>query len=311
MTSEEGAAQRPVPPEAAGGVSASPRRRGLLHRLLRVVLVMGIVVLMLRVTSLVESLVFYMPSRAAFANPRGFEDVWFTSSDGTRLHGWFMRAADAAPGEVRPAILHCHGNAGNVDSHVDFSRFLTHAGFHVFIFDYRGYGRSDAARLPRRATLLRDSCAAFDVLGARADVDAKRIGVYGVSLGAVFALAVAGEREQVASVCTVSAFSSWSGVASDHFPVLGGLLIPRGLDPKRLAPKLGTRPYLIVHGTNDEIIDVRHAGVLEAAAKEAGVGVRVARIDGADHNGIANYEESREAVRAFYLETLGGRVHQP
>ncbi|MBC7772706.1 MAG: alpha/beta fold hydrolase [Pyrinomonadaceae bacterium] len=263
-----------------------------------------VLVLGMRVTGCIESNVFYFPSRESFTNPPGCEDVWIKTPDGKRLHGWFMRAADAAPGEVRPAVLHCHGNAGNVESHLDFSRFLTHAGMHVFIFDYRGYGRSDPARMLSRDVLLLDSLAAFDVLAARADVDRKRTGVYGVSLGAVFALSVAERHPEVAGVCTVAAFSSWRGVASDHVPIIGTLLIPGGLDPRRIVPTLGSRPYLIVHGTADEIISIRHGEILEKAASTAGVPVRVARINGADHNGILNYQESRNVIAEFFRAVL-------
>lgn len=260
---------------------------------------------MVRLTGWVESSAFYMPSRAAFVNPPGVEDVWITKPDGKRLHAWFVRAVDAAPGEVRPAILHCHGNAGNVESHLAFSQFLTRRGFHVLIFDYRGYGRSDQAGALSRDVLAADALAAYDALVARTDVDAKRVGVYGVSLGGVFALDVAKERASVAAACTVSAFSSWGGVAGDHVPFLGALLVPSGLEPRDLVRGLGARPYLIVHGDADEIVPVRHAAVLEAAAKGAGVAVRVERIHGADHNGIMDRQESRDTVARFFEASLG------
>jgi dipeptidyl aminopeptidase/acylaminoacyl peptidase len=266
-------------------------------------LLVGLVVL--RLTGAVERRVFYFPMRESFPTPEGVQDVWFTTPDGVKLHGWFLRAADAAPGERRPAVLHCHGNAGNVESHVDFSRFLIHRGFSVFIFDYRGYGRSDESACSRERLKV-DALAAYDALAGRADVDAARIGVYGVSLGGVFALAVAGERN-AASVCTVSSFASWPGIAGDHVPVLGPLLIRGGLDAESLVRKLGTKPYLIVHGERDSIVPVRHAGLLEAAAKAARVPVERVDIPQAGHNDIADYEQSRRAIGEFFERTLKPR----
>lgn len=236
--------------------------------------------------------------------------MWITSKDGVKLHGWFVRAADAAPGEVRPAILHCHGNAGNVESHLGFSRFLSRAGFHVLIFDYRGYGRSDVAGRLTRHDLSDDALAAFDALAARPDVEAARVGTYGVSLGGAFALHVASHRPAVAASCTVAAFSSWAGVASDHLPVLGRVLIPSGLDPAQMVPALGTRPYLIVHGDADDIVPVRHAAVLESAAEGAGVSARFARISGGSHNGIVDRQDSRDEIAGFFRSALcqGGKA---
>lgn len=263
-----------------------------------------VLVLAMRLTGFVESKALYFPSRATFQNPPGCEDVWITTPDGKRLHAWFLRATDAAPGEIRPAILHCHGNAGNVESHLDFSRFLTQRGMHVLIFDYRGYGRSDSARMLTREPLAVDSLAAFDVLAARPDADPKHIGVYGVSLGAVFALHVAEHRPAVACACTVAAFSSWGGVASDHLPVLGNLLMSGGLDPRDLVPHLGKRPYLIAHGDADEIVSIRHAEILEAVAKAVGVPVQLVRIKGGDHNGIVDRQDSRDAIGEFFTNNL-------
>ena len=280
------------------------RSRAWYWRLGRLLFILSVLVVTMRLTGWMESYAFYFPSREAFVNPPGFEDVWITTPDGKKLHGWFMRAADAKPGEVRPAILHCHGNAGNVESHLDFSHFLTESGFHVLIFDYRGYGRSDQATPLSREVLAFDSLAAFDVLLARPDVDSARVGVYGVSLGAVFALNVVKERPAAACVCTVAAFSSWGGVAADHLPVLGGLLIASGLDPADLVVGLGTRPFHVVHGDADEIIAVRHAGVLELAAQAAGVPVSMTLVKGGDHNGIMDRQESRDSVSQFFAKVL-------
>ncbi|MFA6046651.1 MAG: hypothetical protein WC718_16825, partial [Phycisphaerales bacterium] len=131
-----------------------------------------VLVLSLRWSGIVESLAFYVPSRHKELTPRGAEEVWITTPDGARLHGWFLRAADAAPGEKRPAVFHCHGNAGNIADHLGFSQFLTQRGVHVLLFDYRGYGESTQDHRLTREKLRTDSLAAFDSLAARTDVDA-------------------------------------------------------------------------------------------------------------------------------------------
>ena len=81
-----------------------------------------------------------------------FEDAWFQSADGTRLHGWYVPNKDA-----RAAVLFCHGNAGNITHRAEFSPCCTTEwACRVLIFDYRGYGRSEgkpneAGRAGRRA----------------------------------------------------------------------------------------------------------------------------------------------------------------
>lgn len=256
-----------------------------------------------RWTHLAESLTFYFPSRAPFLTPARADDVTFTTRDGLKLHGWFVRAADAQPGEKRPAILHAHGNAGNIPDHLAFSSHLASAGFHVYIFDYRGYGKSAPQRLITRDKLIIDTHAALDALLAREDVDRENIGLYGVSLGGAPALSVAAQRPVVRAVCTVSAFASFPRIAHDVLPVLGPMLIPTGSSNLDAAQQLRI-PYLIVHGDGDEIIPVEHARLLENAAAASGARVDRVIIPGGDHNGIMDIATAREATVAFFRQHL-------
>lgn len=277
---------------------------------LRTLIVVGAVI-GVRMFGIAESQLMYFPSREKFVAPRNCEDVRFFGADGLALHGWFVRAADAKPGEKRPVVLHCHGNAGNVSTHLDFSEFLTQpvgerAGVHVFLFDYRGYGRSDNASWLTRAKLMADTRAAFAYVRGRADVDSERVGVLGVSLGGAFALKLASEVQSVKAVCTLAGFSSWSGVAGDHVPILGPILLGDGLKPATSAAMLKPgQAYLVVHGTADTIVPPRHAAVLEAAAMSAGVKTERVMIDGVGHNEIAGVSAMRRAVREFFSRELG------
>ncbi|HET7112514.1 MAG TPA: hypothetical protein VFI57_02670, partial [Pyrinomonadaceae bacterium] len=69
--------------------------------------------------------------------PTGASDVWFTTADGVRLHGWFFESLTK---QEAATIIFFHGNTGNIGD-VDWlgQRFHEH-GFNVLLFDYRGYG---------------------------------------------------------------------------------------------------------------------------------------------------------------------------
>src|SRR4051794_2500879 len=111
-----------------------------------------------------ESRLLYFPGRDRFLTPRGVEDVSFPTTEGLNLHAWFIPAQGHAPGAgPAPAILHVHGNAGNIADHAGFSAFLPREGFSVLLFDYRGYGRSDLSpRKFNREDLIADTDAALD-----------------------------------------------------------------------------------------------------------------------------------------------------
>lgn len=203
-----------------------------------------------------------------------------------------------------PVVIHCHGNAGNIENHVSFSDFLTARGIAVFIFDYRGYGASEVGAM-NRANLMMDTRAALDAVLARDDVDRDRVGVLGVSLGGAFASGLAAERREVRAVALVSPFSGWSDIAATHVPILGRILIRAGLDPATSVTKLGARPLLVIHGTADTVIPIDHGERVVNAAQSAGVKAELWTADGAGHNDIMDGVDAQGALGDFLTRELG------
>lgn len=280
-------------------------RRWNPRRVALVVLLLG--VLGIRMFGLVESYGFYFPSREMFVNPPGAIDVSFQNASGQKLHGWLL-LPPGVQGKV-PVVLHTHGNAGNVDSHLAFSQFLVDRGYAVFIFDYRGYGRSEKGGRLSRNALMEDTRAAFDTLLQRPEIDPTRVAVYGVSIGSVFASAIAAERTEVRAVVLAAPFSGWMRIAHTHVPFLGPLLVRSGLDPIDQCRKLGSRPLLLIHGGQDSIIPPIESERIETAAKRAGVAVTRLVVPEAGHNDIVFADQgSKDAVVAFLDRELKPRT---
>ena len=296
--------------EPTTDLAASPTRpsvRGRAVRLGASLVGVALIMTVLAGTRFMERMFFY-PSRQPFPTPVGIEDVRFETSDGLTLHAWFAPARGVAAGERAPTVLHVHGNAGNVSSHWWFSEFLVHEGFNVLCFDYRSFGRSDrAARGMRREHAILDAHAALDHLLTRDDVDPDRIGVYGISLGASIALAMASEREEVRAVVAGAGFSGWRDIANEKIPLLGAALIQRGADATDSVRALGDRPLLIVHGTPDAIVPVHHAERIAGAARDAGVRVEVVTSDIVGHNDLVDDPALRDAVAGFFRRELAPR----
>jgi hypothetical protein len=220
--------------------------------------------------------VFYYPDRKVRGSPAddrlAYEDVFFASDDGTRLHGWFMPAQRAARGTV----LHMHGNAANITGHYEFVSWLPAAGFNVFTFDYRGYGRS-GGHVTREGT-VRDACAALDYLRARRDVQSEPILLFGQSIGGAVATVVAARRkDQIAALALDSTFASYKGIVRYHvthqpvFLVLAWwlpMLIADGLDPQDHIASVSPVPVMIIHGKQDRIAPWVMGQNLFDAAKE-------------------------------------------
>jgi dipeptidyl aminopeptidase/acylaminoacyl peptidase len=250
----------------------------------------------------------FWPCRTPFQTPLDFEDVWIRTPDGVNLHAWYMPPAGAEPGARHPAVLHAHGSAGNLTHHAIHSRFLTDHGIGVLLFDYRGFGRSDPARLLRRAALERDTRAALKALMARDDVDADRVGVLGMSVGSCFALHAAAREPRVRSVVSLSGFASWKSMANVVLPGIGPMLIAPGTDTRQLAAGLRDRELLVLHGQQDEMVPPSHAAMIAEAARQAGVAVELFVHPDGDHaNFVRTVPEARQRIARFLERTLADR----
>jgi len=257
---------------------------------------------------------FYYPDRVDYGSPARFglkyEEVTFASGDGTKLHGWFL----PAQGPARGTVIHFHGNAQNLSSHLAFVEWLPAQGFNVFAFDYRGYGRSEGK--PGRRGTIEDGAAAIAYVQSRRDVDPKRLLVLGQSLGGAVAIATLGGHryEGVRAVAIDSAFSSYRGAARDvvaRVPVLGWLRWPivfmaisGGYDPEDVVAKIAPAPLLLIHGTADRVVDSRHS---ERLYERAAAPKDLILLDGAGHTqAFASPGPMRKTLVEFYLQALGG-----
>lgn len=173
----------------------------------------------------------------------------------------------------RSVILFCHGVLDNNQSNM--ANALSEAGFHVFSFDYRGFGNSEKKKLTNEG-LAADAYAALQYLRTRPDVDPDRIVIYGHSMGGVYAMAAGALAHEagapVAGVISAGAFAHWREVSNDMLPlfglVFGGVTGPEPLD---WAKRLGKTPLLVVHAEDDTDIKPRYAKQIFDAAASKGV----------------------------------------
>jgi dipeptidyl aminopeptidase/acylaminoacyl peptidase len=101
-------------------------------------------------------------------------------SEGVKIAG-ILRSPDSASGP-RPAIVQGPGWLGLKDAklYLPYHEALTAAGFHLLIFDYRGFGDSEGDRgqlLPELQ--LQDLINAVTYLETLPEVDAQNIGAFG------------------------------------------------------------------------------------------------------------------------------------
>lgn len=223
-----------------------------------------------------------------------FEDVYFTTEDGRRLHGWFVAGSNDT------TWLWFHGNGGNMGYRVE-EMVLIHRrlGVNQFIFDYRGYGRS--AGKPSEQGIYRDARAALDYLRSRPDVLPEKIVYFGRSIGAAVAVELA-TSSPPRGLVLVAPFTSLGDMAAVAYPWLPlRRLLGNRYNSLALLPRV-QRPLLILHGDQDEIVPLSQSERLFQAAN-APKSLKV--LPGAGHNDtyIAGGSFYWDALREF-LDTL-------
>ncbi|MCA1621846.1 MAG: alpha/beta hydrolase [Acidobacteria bacterium] len=161
---------------------------------------------------------------------------------------------------------------------------LAGRGFDVLLFDYRGYGRSEGRSADERG-LYADADAAYDFVTKGRGAQARRVVLYGQSLGTAAAADVAARRECGALVLE-SGFSSAADMAGEIVPWLPRFvrrLTKNKLDTAGKLARVGC-PVFVAHGDRDDIIPAGQGRKLFEAAPEP---KRLVIVEGAGHNDLS------------------------
>lgn len=154
----------------------------------------------------------------------------------------------------RTTILYSHPNAVDLGQvlplYLELSRILQ---VNIFTYDYSGYGASSGE--PSVHNSLADITAAFDFLCSKYNKRPKDVVLYGQSVGSGPTVYLASKVPDLAGVIL-------------HAPLLSGMRVlypglacwPRCVDiyPNTSLIKRVQAIVLVMHGTEDEVIDVRH-----------------------------------------------------
>ena len=204
-----------------------------------------------------------------------------------------------------PALCLCHGIPRGIppdpsDRGYPFlAERFAHAGFLTVIFNFRGTGNSGG-----NFDLLgwtRDLESVIGYLCSMKEVEPEKISLMGFSGGAAVSAYVAAQDQRVSGLILCSCPAQFRLVIDrdraesmiDHFREVGIIRdrdFPtsteewldgfRHLTPIRRIEGIAPRPLLIIHGTNDDVVDPRDAWALY---EKAGQPKDIVMIEGAGH----------------------------
>ena len=223
------------------------------------------------------------------------QDISFQSVDGVNLHGWFV----PTPG-ARATLLWFHGNAGNLSHRLDNIQRLLPLNLNIFIFDYRGYGKSEGE--PDEKGIYKDSQAAYNKILELEGVTVNSLFLFGRSLGGICATETA-LNNPARGLILESTFTSASDMSRKIITLIPlGWAIRSKLDAINKVPELKL-PKLFLHGDRDEVIPFDLGRKLYEEASDP---KSFYIIQGAGHNDtyIMGGRDYYNALDRFITETL-------
>ena len=192
----------------------------------------------------------------------------------------------------RGLVFFIHGNGGNLQTWTTGIDFYRRANYDLFIFDFRGYGKS-TGRIRSEAELHADVRAAYDAIAPR--YRGKPIVVYGRSLGTALAVKLA-TQVRPDLVVLVTPYTSVEALARRLYPWAPSRLLKYPLHADTLIGQVQS-PVLLIHGTRDELIPFDESRKLLALAHAP---AELLMVEGASHNDIHEFP--------LYLRTLEQRL---
>ena len=143
--------------------------------------------------------------------PESQRAMYTFSSEGHTLYGFWVFPPDSMDTGV--TVLYCHGNKSHIGEYWDRVELFYQMGFRCFIFDYRGFGRSEGD--PSISGLYKDGRAALDFVLSQFQVDSSSLVFYGYSLGNVVSIDLAARVMSPECLIAEAPFASAQALLQD------------------------------------------------------------------------------------------------
>jgi len=249
--------------------------------------------------------------------------------EGIILDAWWLPIKQEGSGKS-PVVIVVHGL--RVSKHdpdmLTVAGMLHNEGLNVLLFDLRDHGRStiEDGKVSIGTKEYRDVIASVDWLIDVKRIDAKRIGVYGDSMGAATAAIAFGKDDRIQSLVLDNGYLDLNKVVREELHREG---YPTWLAPGAIwaasifggetflepSPKLAfinhlNRPIFAMHGTADTRVLPHHTVDMEFMARQKGANLITWFADNAIHSGIKYMypEEFSRRVVNFFSNSLEGEL---
>lgn len=200
--------------------------------------------------------------------------------------------------DPRGLVFFLHGNSGNLETWTTGLDFYRRVNYDLFIFDYRGYGKSTGV-IDSEDQLNADVRAAWNSIVPR--YSGKPIVIYGRSLGTGLAARLARDVDP-ALLVLVTPYTSLAASAKRAYPLVPEWVLKYPLRTDTIIGDVRS-PVLLLHGTKDTLIPIADSERLKALVRAP---VELFAVDGAGHNDIHRFPSYLDALADRLARAAGG-----
>lgn len=238
-----------------------------------------------------------------------FDTIRIVTDDGANLFGWHLYPGEKQDkASKKSVIISCDGNGNMANGLEQAGKFLG-LGFHVFIYDYRGFGKSSDFNVSPKFYIYQQFAA--DLQGAIDYVKKYHplftIDLYGWGIGGGLSLGLGANNPKVHRVIADNPYTSFETVQKRYEEKGGGkIFMPIGYNVTLLEPKMALidkgenlRAILLIIGENGNIMNVADMQELQLLKKKITTIYTVKGVDN-DKNFSSNRDEYFKQVKAFF-----------
>ncbi len=248
-------------------------------------------------------------------------------SNGLEIFGEVYVPTDRS--QPYPALVLCHGIPAKVKGPDDrgyplLAERFCGEGFLVLIFNFRGAGLSEG-----NFDILgwvRDLEGALDYLALRPEIDQRRVFLMGFSGGAAVSIFVAAHRKEIAALVSCASPAEFRDLTTGkgmedflaHARDVGIIKDPnfppslkgwkkgfQSVKPLNWIDRIPPRPVLIIHGTADGVVNVRHArNLYEKVSGKA----ELFLIDGGEHRLRIDDRAMKKAIECLKQKAISDQI---
>ena len=219
----------------------------------------------------------------------------YGSANGQRVPALLFTPLRASAAHPAPCLVLLHGLGGSKEQMAGLALFAARAGYASLVIDEYGQGERTPAKPATRsqaeelATTVHQSAVdvrrGLDYLGTRPDINKGRIGLVGISLGAIIGTVASGVDPRLKATALISGGGDWglilktlsanrtevgghstAGLKNMDWDRVSALLAPE--DPLTFASHIAPRALLMLGGRKDTTIVVPAQQALYDAARD-------------------------------------------